>query len=203
MTTRSGRASHLHQSAPLALPGRRGVWSGVGGRRRLEGPPIPSAEAARVCSIPLLVCAYPLYRHRSWEHRPGPSPFGSQRIPPTPKRSSASWSMTVPARCRVRSAGRAASPLCIYPSSSLSAAPRAALPALFAITASHSTPPLGTTDHPSSLAVPSLAVVPPAAASSRAGLIEQSNRSDRLSIRPSSTTAGRAIPAGVTQGEGN
>ena len=59
VTTRSGPASHLQQSAPLALPGRGGVWSGAGGPRRLEGFPIPPAEAARVCSISLVVCAYP------------------------------------------------------------------------------------------------------------------------------------------------
>ena len=110
MTTRSGRASHLHQSAPLSLPGRGGVWSGAGGPRRLEGlQPIPPAEAARVCSIPLVVCACPLYRYRSWEHRPRPSHLGTQRVrkrqsPPTSERSSASCGLTkVPARCRVRS----------------------------------------------------------------------------------------------------
>ena len=116
MTTRSGRASQLRESAPLALPGRRGVWSGAGGPRRLEGlQPIPPAEVSRVCSISLVVCAYPLYRYRSWEHRPSlsPSPLGSQRVrrrqsPRTFERSSASWLATVPQH-RDRSIERARS----------------------------------------------------------------------------------------------
>ncbi len=59
VTTRSGRASHLHETAPHALPGRCGVRSGAGGHRRLGGFPEPPAEAARVSSTPHVVCAHP------------------------------------------------------------------------------------------------------------------------------------------------
>ena len=197
MTTRSGRASHLHQSAPLSLSGRGGVWSGAGGPRRLEGlQPTPEAEAARVCSIPFVLCAYPLYRYRSWEHRLGPSPLGSHRVrqrqsPPTSERYRASWLTMVPAHCHVSPAGCAAHPQAPGLHTPTGPALPADLSAPVGVSARTGAVATRTTDHPSSLAVPSLAVAPPAAASSRVGLIEQSK-----STRPAGPT-----PAGITQGE--
>lgn len=58
MTRRSGRASHLKESAPAALSGRSGVWSGAGGPQCL-GFPNPAAEAARVCFTSLVVGTHP------------------------------------------------------------------------------------------------------------------------------------------------
>lgn len=57
--TQSGRASHLHETAPHPLPGRCGVRNGAGGLRRLGGFPEPPAEAARVSSTLHVITANP------------------------------------------------------------------------------------------------------------------------------------------------